>query len=316
MQLSGSFIDKAYYIYYQLRPIIPRRIQILLRRKMILSKRSKCKDIWPIDKNAGKPPEGWNGWPENKRFALVLTHDVETAKGQEDCHKLMKVEEEHGFRSSFGFVPKRYDVAPALRENMSSRGFEVVVHGLFHDGKLYKSKKVFQERAIKINQYIKEWNAVGFRSPSMHNNLKWIHELNIKYDSSTFDTDPFEPDCKGMGTIFPFLVTENLTGQGYVELPYTLPQDFTLFVLMKEKSIDIWKKKLDWIAEKGGMVLLTTHPDYMNFGNGIRSMEEYPVKYYTEILEYIKERYEGQYWHVLPKDMAHFWSNNELNIKR
>jgi hypothetical protein len=48
--------------------------------------------------------------------------------------------------------------------------------------------------------------------------------------------------------------------RGYVELPYTLPQDFTLFTVMREKDIDIWKKKLDWIVEKGGMALLITHP--------------------------------------------------------
>jgi hypothetical protein len=51
--------------------------------------------------------------------------------------------------------------------------------------------------------------------------------------------------------------------RGYVELPYTLPQDFTLFTVMREKDIDIWKKKLDWIVEKGGMALLITHPVYL-----------------------------------------------------
>jgi len=25
----------------------------------------------------------------------------------------------------------------------------------------------------------------------MHHNLEWIGELNVKYDLSTFDTDPF-----------------------------------------------------------------------------------------------------------------------------
>lgn len=36
-------------------------------------------------------------------------------------------------------------------------------------------------------------------------------------------------------------------------------------------------------------------------------LEEYPVEYYVEFLEYVKERYEGQYWHVLPREMARFW---------
>jgi hypothetical protein len=76
---------------------------------------------------------------------------------------------------------------------------------------------------------------------------------------------------------------------------------------MKEKNIDIWKKKLDWIAEKGGMALLITHPDYMNGKKGKCGIEEYPMKFYEELLAYIKSKYDGQYWHVLPKEMAHFW---------
>ena len=48
--------------------------------------------------------------------------------------------------------------------------------------------------------------------------------------------------------------------KGYIELPYTLPQDFTLFVLLQEKTPKTWMKKLDWIAEKGGMALVNVHP--------------------------------------------------------
>jgi hypothetical protein len=161
-----------------------------------------------------------------------------------------------GIQTSFNFVPERYSVSSQLRHNLNSNGFEVGVHGLYHVGKLYKSKELFQRRAKRINHYLKDWNAIGFRSPSMHYNLEWIHDLNIEYDASTFDTDPFEPWTQGVRMIFPFRVSNDSTQSGYVELPYTLPQDFTLFVLMKQKNIDIWKKKLDWIVEQGGMALL------------------------------------------------------------
>ena len=297
-------------LYYHLKPFIPRRLQIYLRQQVISRKRSLYADIWPINENAGNPPDGWSGWPEKKQFALVLTHDVDTKKGHDNCRKLMKLEEELGFRSSFNFVPERYKVSNEIRNQLTQNGFEVGVHGLNHDGKLYKSKKIFQKRAIRINHYLREWKAVGFCSPSMHNNMEWVHDLNIKYDSSTFDTDPFEPQSEGVKTIFPFWVSNGSTEAGYVELPYSLPQDFTLFVLMKETNIDIWKKKLDWIAGKGGMALITTHPDYMNFGNGIQGKEEYPVALYTEFLGYIEEKYKGQYWHVLPKEIADYWCKN------
>ncbi len=76
---------------------------------------------------------------------------------------------------------------------------------------------------------------------------------------------------------------------------------------MQEKSIDVWKKKLDWIAEKGGMALLITHPDYMNFNKIRPKIEEYPVSLYEELLNYVKQNYQGQYWNPLPKEMALFW---------
>ena len=98
-------------IYYYLKPFIPRYCQIILRRNVILRKRLSCKDIWPIFEKAGKPPDRWSGWPDQKKFALVLTHDVETAKGLEKCYELIKLEEKLGFRSSFNFVPEGYNVS-------------------------------------------------------------------------------------------------------------------------------------------------------------------------------------------------------------
>src|SRR5512134_1695163 len=283
-------------LYYRVKPLIPRRVQLAVRRTVVLRKRARVPHLWPIDESAGNPPENWRGWPDGKRFALVLTHDVDTEKGQEKCCELAKLEMRLGFRSSFNFVPRRYAVSPELRKYLTWNGFEVGVHGLYHDGNYFRSRDTFTQRAILINQYLKEWGAVGFRAPSMHHNLDWIHDLDIEYDASTFDTDPFEPQPDGVGTIFPFRVNGNSIRPGYVEIPYTLPQDFTLFVLMREKSIDIWKRKLDWVAAKGGMALMNTHPDYMNFGGQSVPFDEYPVRYYRELLEYARKTYDGQYW--------------------
>ena len=262
---------------------------------------------WPILEKAGRPVDGWTGWPDQKQFALILTHDVDTARGQERCYQLVEIEERLGFRSSFNFVPERYEVSSSLRAHLTKRGFEVGVHGLNHDGKLFQSRQIFNERSMKINQYLKRWNAIGFRAPAMHHNLEWILDLNIEYDSSTFDIDPFQPQPDGVETIFPFWVNGNSSQKGYVELPYTLPQDFILFVLLKEKNIDIWKRKLDWIHEKSGMALLNTHPDYMNFNDGKLGLEDFPSEYYEQFLIYIKTKYGDRYWHILPRDMSRFW---------
>lgn len=294
-------------LYYIFKPLIARRLQLFMRRKVVQFQAKKYKDVWPIDESSGKVSEGWTGWPAGKKFALVLTHDVESAVGHERCPDLTELEENLGFRSSFYFVPLRYAVSPSLRKFLVERGFEIGVHGLYHDGKYYLTRKIFEERAKKINHYLKDWDCVGYRAPAMFNKLDWFHDLNIEYDASTFDTDPFEPNTSGVGTIFPYFVKCEKTKKTYTELPYTLAQDFTLFVLMKMDNIDIWKRKLDWIARHGGVALIITHPDYMSFNGGVCGNEQYPAQYYAQFLKYIKDRYKGEYWNALPRDLARFW---------
>ena len=286
-----------------------------MRRRVVLWKRKRYQNVWPIDEIASEKPKGWTGWPERKQFALVLHHDVDTFKGHEKCRGLMELEEKMGFRSSFNFVPERYPVSSDLQRSLVERGFEIGVHGLKHDGKLFLSRKEFQNQAVRIRRYLVDWQSVGFVSPSMHRNLDWICELEIEHDTSTFDTDPFEPQPEGVKTIFPYWFNNSSNHGGFVELPYTLPQDFTLFILMREKDTNIWKKKLDWIAEKGGMALLITHPDYMNCNKGQFKIEEYPMKYYEEFLDYTKGKYEGQFWNPLPIEIARFWKGKMVASK-
>ena len=112
-------------IHYSVKPFIPRSVQIAVRRKVVSWKKGKVGNMWPIDPNSSKMPAGWKGWPNGKRFAVVLTHDVDTARGQEKCLSLLSMEEELGFRSSFNFVPENYVVDPELREEITRRGFEV-----------------------------------------------------------------------------------------------------------------------------------------------------------------------------------------------
>jgi len=293
-------------LYYHVKPFVPRSLQIAIRRMIVQGKRPSYTDIWPIDERAGIAPEGWTGWPEGKEFAFVLTHDVEGPKGTQRCHKLAEVDRSFGFKSCFNFVPQGCDVSRSLREDLVADGFEIGVHGLCHDGNLFSSRRKFDKMSEGIARYLEEWDAVGFRTPSMYHNLEWIGEMNVDYDSSTFDTDPYEPQADGMRTIFPFWVVNQSTGRRYLELPYTLPQDFTLFVLMEERDTDVWKRKLDWIAANGGMALLITHPDYMNFGDMRNSMEEYPVGLYEDFLSYLKNAYEGKFWNALPKEVAVF----------
>ena len=303
----------AVHLYYYLKPAIPRALRYALRHKLAERKRNTCAEVWPILQAAAKQPAGWRGWPDRKRFALVLTHDVESQKGVDRVKDLAELEMSMGFRSSFNFVPEgSYSVPPDLRHWLAERGFEVGVHDHRHDGKLYRSFSRFSASARRINHFLREWNAVGFRSGFMLHNLDWIAQLDVLYDASTFDTDPFEPQSDAAGTIFPFLI-RGANANTIVELPYTLVQDSTLFVILRERTNHIWKKKLSWIADHGGMALLNVHPDYVSSGDPGRY--EYPLELYRDFLEHVRSVHAGAYWHALPRDVASFFRNSVSNRK-
>ena len=291
--------------YYLLKPAIPWPVRMALRRFLARGLRRRFRASWPINEASGRAPEGWPGWPDGKEFAFVLTHDIEGKRGLERCRGLAEMEMGLEFRSSFNFVPEgEYATPEPLRAFLREHGFEVGVHDLHHDGKLYRSRKTFQSAAPKINQYLTLWGAVGFRSGFMLHDLRWLQDLNIRYDASTFDTDPFEPQPDGVNTIFPFWVPGD-DGAGYVELPCTLPQDFTLFILLRETAIDVWKSKLEWVAAHGGLALVNAHPDYMSFDRR-RSASEYGADLYQGFLEYVAQRFRKTGWFALPRDVANY----------
>jgi hypothetical protein len=295
-------ITKAYYF---LKPALPWAIRIRVRRLIANRLRRQFSGSWPILPSAARPPKGWPGWPNGKQFAFVVTHDVEGANGLARCRKLAVLNNALGIRAAFNFVPDgEYRVPESLRADLEHEGFEVAVHDLHHDGSLYRSSKHFQEQAQQINQYLQAWGASGFRSGYMFHNLDWLQGLDVLYDASTFDTDPFEPQPDGVGTIFPFWV-QCPGSKGYVELPYTLPQDSTLFVLLKETTIDLWTNKLDWVASHGGMALLIVHPDYISF-DGKPNASEYSADLYERLLKYVVTRYGGACWYALPREVAAF----------
>src|SRR5436190_7954595 len=127
-------------VYYRIKPAIPRAIRLSIRRWMALRKRSQVQGIWPIAPGSQQPPPNWPGWPDGKKFALVLTHDVESRAGVAKCRQVMELEQALGYRSSFSFIPQGdYSISRILRNELTRNGFEVSVHDLEHDGKLFRS---------------------------------------------------------------------------------------------------------------------------------------------------------------------------------
>ena len=184
-----------------------------------------------------------------------------------------------------------YAVDQGLLDDLRSRGFEIGIHGFNRDGALFWSESYFHKRAQAINVAIQRYGAAGFRAPMAHRNLRWMQALDIEFDSSCFDVDPFQAMPGGVGGMWPFIAGR------FVELPYTMPQDHTLLLTLGEKSDRIWREKLEFIKQWSGMALMLTHPDYLD--------TQQRKDIYREFLLHF--RCGEDFWHTLPRDVARWW---------
>jgi hypothetical protein len=291
--------------YYRLRPAIPRRLQLAFRRRLSRVQGRSSFPGWPIEpalhdlydvvfgwvsSTAGEPVPWLAPWPDNHSWALVLTHDVETEAGIENIDRVAELETRGGYRSSWNFVPRRYDLRDELVASLVERGFEVGVHGLFHDGRDLESLATLTERLPEMHRYAKRWGATGFRAPATHRVWEWMPLLGFDYDSSYPDTDPYEPQSGGCCTWLPFFNDE------LVELPITLPQDHTLFAILGQTDASTWVEKASYIRRRGGMALLITHPDYLH-GATISS--------YARLLATFAD--DTSVWRAVPREVSAWW---------
>jgi glycosyltransferase involved in cell wall biosynthesis/peptidoglycan/xylan/chitin deacetylase (PgdA/CDA1 family) len=300
-------LSSALQLYYASRPFLPRWLTLMLRRSRRRAARSRAAFGWPIED--GYVRFLWSAmehllqltgqtsipfihfWPEGRRYALVLTHDIETAIGQARVRELADIDASYGFRSSFNFVAEQYPLDLDLIAELRHNGFEVGIHGLKHDGQLFRSRRTFLSQAEHINRHVAALGVAGFRAPCTHRNPAWMQELDIEYDLSYFDTDPYEPIPGGTMSLWPFEIGR------FVELPYTLVQDYTLTSVLNEGSPRLWLEKVDFIQRYCGMALVNTHPDYLP--------DRRTRQVYVAFLESMSSR--GDYWSALPQAVARWW---------
>jgi len=299
-------------LYYRLKPLIPRRVQLAMRRRYARRLRRRHQagqgfPRWPIEpllvererralqaraqRAQGEPVPLVEHWPQGHRFAYVLTHDVEGPRGLAQIPALLEIERRHGMVSAWYVVGQEYPVDLAVLDLLRSAGCEVGLHGLRHDGRLFEDRAAFERQVPEIRKQLARWGADGFRSPALHRNAAWMPELGCAYDSSFPDTDPYEPQPGGCCSIVPYFLGD------LVELPLTLVQDHTLFEILGETDIALWREKAAWVAQHGGLVNVLVHPDY--------ALTEERLRHYDDLLTFLEGLEDG--WHALPRDVAAWW---------
>jgi hypothetical protein len=301
--------------YYLVRPAVPRHVQLRLRRAFARVQARSDFPKWPLEDSldvlyewlfrlvveiAGRPVPFLDRWPDGRSWALVLTHDVETEAGCSDIELLRTPERRLGYRSSWNFVPLRYQVDEHTVRALQREGCEVGVHGLRHDGRDLGSPRLLARRLPEMRKYADRWQAVGFRSPATQRQWDLMPRLGFDYDSSYTDTDPYEPQPGGCCTYLPYF-NENM-----IELPITLPQDHTMFSILENPDARVWLKKAQHLRERQGMVLALTHPDY--------ARDERVREGYRSLLESFHG--DSTVWHALPREVASWWRQRACSTLR
>lgn len=310
-QLSWKFRT-----YYQLRPYLPHILRRYLQRsrnrfltsenwqepdEFLREVRATVRSL-PMNQDGATSLEGTaqeviHPWPDQHRFAVCLTHDIETAEGLRRVPEIAAIEEEFGIRSAWFVVPHAYPVDQGILDDLRARGHEIGIHGYNHDGRLFTSRSLFESRAKLINQAGRKYQANGFRAPMVHRNLAWMQSLEFDYDASCFDIDPFQAMPGGVGGVWPFMAGK------LVELPYTLPQDHTLMVTLGVSAYEVWVQKLRLIEQLSGLAMLITHPDYLNSQS--RQDE------YRRFCEHVANSPDK--WLALPREVAAWWRQREAS---
>jgi hypothetical protein len=296
--------------YYAVKPLLPRRLQLAMRRRHAARRAYREFPAWPIEpllvdhqREVFRRKLGESGaarvpfvdyWPDGHRFASIVSHDVEGPEGIANIPRVLEVERKHGIVSCWNFCAEWYEIPDGTFETVRAAGCEVGLHGILHDGKLFRDRASFEANLPKIHHYLELWGVAGFRSTATHRNPDWMPELGCLYDGSFPDTDPFEPQAGGCCSILPFFIGD------LVELPITLVQDHTLWEILDDESIDRWTEKGEWIAANHGLVQPLVHPDYL--------LSDERLALYDSFLEWLSalNRRAGG-WHALPREVAEWW---------
>jgi hypothetical protein len=308
-------------LYYLLRPFTTLTLRKQIQRFHSRNWGMKPFPRWPVDttveniceallslsikaQGVDRVPFVWF-WPGGAHGCVMMTHDVENEAGRDFCVDLMDLDDSFGIKASFQVVPEgRYTVSAKFLETIRSRGFEVGIQDLNHDGRLFDNREEFLRRVAIINCYATDYAAKGFRAAVLYRKPEWYDKLNFSFDMSIPNVAHLDAQHGGCCTVMPYFIGDIL------ELPVTTTQDYTLFHLLNQQSIDLWKAQIELILGENGMASFIIHPDYV--------MEPDTKAVYTALLGHLRDlREKKRLWFGLPSDVDSWWrARSKMSVVR
>jgi hypothetical protein len=298
-------------IYYAIRPLLPVNARKHLQKLRLRNWDKRPFPRWPVDFSADnlhnqllqlslratgaeRLPFIWF-WPDGKSACAMMSHDVETKTGRDFCTTLMDLDDSRSIKGSFTVIPEeRYEVPDAYIDSIHDRGHEVAVHDLNHDGHLYDNRPQFLERVAKINDYGRKFSAQGFRAAVLYRNQDWFDQFQFAYDMSVPNVAHLDPQRGGCCTVMPYFIGDLL------EIPVTDIQDYSLFNILNDYSIGIWKRQTALILSRHGLMSFIIHPDYI--------IEPRARATFEALLDHLAGlRDKENVWTALPREINQWW---------
>jgi len=243
-------------------------------------------------------------WPEGKSYAVVLNHDIDTAWGIDHPNGIQafrESEEKYGFRSAWMVVTQLHEVGRKCFNSLIDNNHEIGCHSTVHDHNIaYFPVKKIKQRLQSAENFLTEFNCVGFRSPSYHRSQNLFQGLDglFKYDMSMHDTyedvnSPI-PSRQGCHTCFPF----RLNNSDVLELPTTITEDYQLEMAgySGQQASEIQISEIKKIAQRHGLANILTHPEKQ-----LSAREEWH-NCYDQVLKFLVTDTEA--WVALPMEVA------------
>jgi len=310
-QQGGNKNSIVRRLYYLLRPALPTSLRKYFQRIYLKGWNNIPFPQWPVDRTvdslyemllvasmqaqgADEIPFVWF-WPNGSSACATVTHDIETTAGRDFCSALMDINDSFAIKTSFQVVPEeRYEVTESFLDSIRSRGFEVNVHDLNHDGNLFVDHDQFLDRVKKINAYGEKFGARGFRSAVLYRNLEWMDALDFEYDMSVPNVAHLDPQRGGCCTVMPYFAGNRL------EIPVTAIQDYSLFHILSDYSTRLWEQQINIIKDAHGLASFIVHPDYV--------IERRARSTYERLLAHLRSLREDQnVWIALPGEINDWW---------
>jgi len=298
-------------IYYALRPFLPVNARKHLQKLRLRNWDQRPFPRWPVDfsadnihrqllvlslraTDAKRIPFIWF-WPDGRSACAMMSHDVETKTGRDFCPALMDLDDSRGIKGSFTVIPEeRYEVPASYIDSIHARGHEVAVHDLNHDGHLYDNRPQFLTRVTKINDYGRKFSAQGFRAAVLYRNQDWFDQFQFAYDMSVPNVAHLDPQRGGCCTVMPYFIGDLL------EIPVTGIQDYSLFNILNDYSIEIWKRQTALILARHGLMSFIIHPDYI--------IEPRARATFEALLDHLAQlRDKENVWTALPREINQWW---------